>query len=146
MGEITELRVLFWTPYSPCTRLVSCITQTPFGHVAVSVCGLVYDGTLRRPTGWYSEEALPIPPVEEISIPCRLDRDVLAQLLPPNKKYPLLSTMSAWALGYPQYPLSCVGAAKRALLYAGIPVRGRTPYGIWRELHTRTLGVEDITD
>lgn len=134
MGEIKELKVLFWTPYSPCTRFVSRITCSPFGHVAVSVCGLVYDGTLRRRTGWYSEEYIPYEPAETITLPCRLDIEVLSQILPSKKPYPLLSTVSAWAVGYPKYPLSCVGAAKRALLYAGIQTRGRTPYGIWKEL------------
>ena len=125
---------MFWEPYSTPTVLIAQCTRTPFGHVSVGAFGLIYDGALRRPTGWYPEEAMTVEPSAVLTVGEPVSITLLNNILPGGVRYPLCSTLLSWATGYPRYPLSCVGATKRALLLAGVYTTGRTPYGIYKSL------------
>jgi len=136
------LKIYFWAPFSRLTKTISLISCSRYGHCAPSLCGVVYDMALGRKTGWYRPEQLSKRECAVLDTRKPVSVDVLSTILPQNQPYPVLSTLTSWAVGYPQYPLSCVGATKRALLLAGIPTSGRTPYGIWKELQLHLTGAD----
>ena len=136
------LKIFFWSPFSRLTKTISLISMSRYGHCAPSLCGVVFNTTWSQRSGWYRPEHLSHRECTVLDTGIPVSVDVLSNILPKDKPYPVLSTLTSWAVGYPQYPLSCVGATKRALLLAGIPTSGRTPYGIWKELQLHLTGAD----
>lgn len=129
--------VNFYTPSQRFDMVWGIVARTKYTHVSVSVDGLVFQACRRTKSGWYRSEDMLRPPSSTLAMETQLDTDLLDSILPPSIPYPYVDTLTNWIFGWPRYPLHCVGAAKRLLMLCGIYVKGRTPYGLYKEIKQR---------
>lgn len=131
------IQILFYTPTCLRDRTLCVLTNTKYSHVCVVVSGVVYMSSWDVRSGWYNADDLRRTPSAVLEIQSDLDTELLDIIVPRDQKYPFLHTVTNLIFGIPKYPLHCVGATKRVLLLCGVCVKGRTPYGLYRQLQQR---------
>jgi hypothetical protein len=128
-----DIDIRFFRPRSTLGKIICLLTKGQYAHCVVVVNGCLWNTDIRSGGGWY----IPNPENTEgdtLSLTMELDTFQLDRVLQRGSRYPVWKSLTSYLIGWPDYPLNCVGSTQRVLRLGGHITKARTPHGLWKEL------------